>query len=98
VSRNVSTAPLAANPRLIAEVLSSSTERIDQEEKRLAYQNIDTMKEYLLVSQSMRSSIHVYRRAGDDWSLEHLGENDRLELVSIGLTVDIEQISEYVEN
>ena len=57
------------NPLLIIEVLSDSTERIDREEKRLAYQSIATLQEYVLVSQDRRK-IQLYRRAGekDGWS------------------------------
>jgi Uma2 family endonuclease len=85
------------NPRLIIEVLSSSTERIDREEKRLAYQSIDTLHEYVLVSQST-PDVQVYRRAGSDWTLKDYGEGDRLELTSIELTVDVEQIYEDVQD
>ncbi len=59
-------------PCLIVEVLSPATERIDRGEKRLAYQTLDSLREYLLVAQD-RPRVEVYRRARD-WRREIHGE------------------------
>lgn len=83
------------NPLLIIEVLSDSTERIDREEKRLAYQSIATLQEYVLVSQDHRE-MQIYRRTGEEsvWELCKL-ENSLL-LASVGLAVSFEQVYEGV--
>src|SRR6516162_3111912 len=49
------------SPRLIIEVLSPSTVRIDRGEKRLAYQACPTVQEYVMVS-SQRQEVEVLRR------------------------------------
>jgi len=43
---------IALNPTLIVEVLSKSTEAFDRGEKFAQYRKIDSLKEYVLVSQS----------------------------------------------
>jgi Uma2 family endonuclease len=53
-------------PCLIIEVLSRSTEAIDRREKWLAYQQIASLAEYVLVDQEQRR-VEVLRRAGTDW-------------------------------
>ncbi len=54
------------NPCLIVEVLSPSTETIDRREKLHAYQEIASLKEYLLVSQE-KKQLELYRRQQDHW-------------------------------
>jgi len=45
---------LCDNPRPIIEVLSNSTSRRDRFKKRLPSQQIDSLEEYVLVSQEIR--------------------------------------------
>ena len=79
-----------AQPRLIIEVSSPATERIDRSEKLLTYKRVRSLKEYVIVSQD-RVRIEVFRRGrGDRWSwqvLTDLDEELRLESVSLTLTV-----------
>ena len=49
-------------PKLIIEVLSPGTERVDKREKFFAYTTIESLEEYVLVSQSPPEAM-VYRRA-----------------------------------
>lgn len=49
-------------PKLIVEVLSESTELIDRREKRLAYIQLDSLDDYLLVEQESPALI-LYSRA-----------------------------------
>ena len=44
------------NPNLIVEVLSDSTQTTDRREKRINYQTIDSLQEYVLVSQNRNLS------------------------------------------
>jgi Uma2 family endonuclease len=64
-------ATLIRSPHLIVEVLSTSTERIDRNEKFHAYTQIPSVEEYVLVHQ-YRSQVEVYRRV-DDWVLHMYG-------------------------
>jgi Uma2 family endonuclease len=85
-------------PCLAIEVLSPSTESIDRREKWLEYQNLSSLQEYVLVSQS-EMKVEIYRR--DDtgkWSIKTLVENDSLELRSIDLTIPTSLIYEDVYN
>ena len=83
-------------PCLIIEVVSRSTATIDRREKLLNYRQIESLKEYILISQD-RSKIEVYRQ--DDqgqWWLETLGEEDELHLESVGLRMSMAEVYEDV--
>ena len=82
-------------PKLIVEVLSPSTERIDRQEKRLNYLQLRTLEEYVLVSQNT-FEIASYRRA-EHWA-QHLtiGPDALMDFRSIGLTLPMAQIYEGV--
>lgn len=83
-------------PCLIIEVLSESTEGIDRREKLLAYQQLDTLKEYVLVAQATRQ-VEVYRRERDDeWSLDTITGSDEIHLDSVDLVMDMEGVYEGV--
>ena len=84
------------HPTLIVEVLSESTEQTDRREKRLAYQSIDSLREYVLVAQDRRE-VSVYRRDGDGWLLDVLGSGERIVLGSIGLELDIDDLYRGVD-
>ncbi|HEU5443250.1 MAG TPA: Uma2 family endonuclease, partial [Steroidobacteraceae bacterium] len=84
---------LIDEPRLVIEVLSPSTERIDRREKAVNYREIPTLEEIVLVAQ-WTAEITLYRRS-DHWRptiLSALGET--LELKSIELTLLLERIYE----
>jgi Uma2 family endonuclease len=55
-----------SNPVLVVEVLSDSTEDYDRGEKRLAYQALPTLNEYVLISQA-EPQVERYRRREDGW-------------------------------
>ena len=56
------------NPTVIVEVLSPSTESYDRNEKFTSYQTLESLQEYVLVSQNNRS-VEQYIRKGEEWSL-----------------------------
>lgn len=79
-------------PILLIEVLSPTTEQIDRREKLLAYQRIDTVKEYVLVAQD-QSLIEVYRRQDDGvWEHEKVSQVDDLHLGSVGADLPLDEI------
>jgi Uma2 family endonuclease len=84
-------------PVLVAEVLSPSTRTIDEREKRIAYQQIDTLQEYLLIEQD-RPEVRVYRRAenapGENWQLETFSDGDTMRLTSVNLTIPLQELYE----
>ena len=64
------------HPKIIVEVSSESTERLDRREKRWAYQTIETLDEYLLVSQD-RYEVTSFRR-DNNWNAEVLDRKDQI--------------------
>lgn len=80
-------------PRLIIEVSSPSTERTDRSEKLVAYKQVKSLKEYVIVSQD-RVHIEVFRRArGDRWNWAVFTElSDELRLESVGLTLTLAEV------
>lgn len=73
------------HPCLIAEVLSDSTRRIDRTEKRLAYQMLESLQEYVLVSQDS-PYLEIYRRR-TQWRCETFSATESITLESVGLTL-----------
>ena len=62
-------------PTAIFEVLSPATARLDQREKRWAYQTLESLQTYVLVDQ-FKMELSVWRRAGDGWDTETLTGKD----------------------
>jgi Uma2 family endonuclease len=82
-----------ANPKVIVEVLSTSTAGVDRQEKRIAYREIAELEEYLIVAQES-AQVTIFRRS-ESWQpviLDSLEES--LELRSVGLTIPLAQIYE----
>lgn len=81
-----------SEPRLIVEVISPSTERIDRHEKMLAYKNVPSLLEYVLV---MQDEIHVeiHRRLNEDWEVETFdSEAETLRFTSVDLNLKLSEI------
>ncbi len=73
-------------PSLVAEVLSPSTERIDQGEKLLRYQSIPSLREYL-VAHATRAEAHLHR-AADGWRATPVDLDAGTRLESADLRID----------
>lgn len=78
-------------PCLIVEVLSEATERIDRREKFLAYQTLDSLQEYVLVSQDQHL-VEVFRR-DSAWRAELLTEGV-VRLACLQMSLALETVSE----
>ncbi len=84
------------HPNLIVEVLSDSTETTDRREKLVNYQTLESLREYVLVSQD-EIKVEVYRKdAQGNWSVQTLGKGDDVEFNSVGLTLTMTDIYEDV--
>ncbi len=84
------------NPILLVEVLSDSTRRIDETEKRLAYMQIESLEEYVLIAQDF-VQIEVIRKS-DGWKSSKYFLGDEVTFSSIGLTLPVADIYEGVDN
>ena len=79
--------------RLVMEVMSRSTERIDRREKAFTYRELPTIEEIVLISQKS-PLVTVYRRI-DEWAPVVLSSPEQaLELKSVGLALPLQQIYE----
>jgi Uma2 family endonuclease len=81
---------LLINPVLIVEVLSPSTEKYDRDIKFKAYKSIESLREYLLVSQEERFVV-LYSKYNEKFWFQSeyvMGETLKLESVDCELSVD----------
>jgi Uma2 family endonuclease len=81
------------NPVLIVEVLSPSTEQYDRAGKFERYQKLDSLQDYVLISQN-RPRIELYSRQVDNsWLLRQMTDIDSaLELPSVGCTLHLSDV------
>ena len=80
------------NPTVLVEVLSPSTEAYDRGEKFAHYRQLDSVQEYILVSQDCVRVEH-YLRQGEQWLLtEFSALDDRLYLASIECELSLREI------
>jgi Uma2 family endonuclease len=85
------------NPSVLVEVLSESTERYDRGEKFARYRRLDSLREYVLVSQD-RMRVERFRRDGDFWIFsESSGPEGELALEAIDCRVPLRDLYERVD-
>jgi Uma2 family endonuclease len=85
------TTDVIANPTLLVEVLSGSTEQYDRGLKWEGYQRLESLTDYVLVSQSEPRIEHFGREGGGTWTYRSFGAGQRL-LVKQGAELDIDAI------
>lgn len=76
-------------PKLIAEVLSESTEAFDVGEKFEDYQQLDSLEEYVLIAQETQRVECRHRTAAGSWETVVYQRGDRVILASLGLEFDL---------
>lgn len=86
------------NPVLVVEVLSKSTEAFDRGGKFFAYQQLESLQEYLLVAQD-RAAVEQYVRQSDgSWNYRAaVGLESSLVLPSVECTLDLSAVYNKVE-
>ncbi|KIG18867.1 hypothetical protein DB30_07203 [Enhygromyxa salina] len=89
VQRDAESPSHVTNPRIIVEVLSPATERYDREQKRLYYQQLESLCEYVLVAQDRRR-VEVWTRTDEGWihSAHDAGAHAPLRSIDYSLDVD----------
>jgi Uma2 family endonuclease len=84
-------------PTLIIEVLSEGTEAKDRGKKFEHYRHLETLQEYVLVSQD-QPQVEVFRKETNGlWVLHPFGQTDEVELASIDFQTPIEALYEDVD-
>jgi Uma2 family endonuclease len=81
------------NPTAIVEVLSDSTEAYDRGKKFEHYRQIETLREYLLVSQKEPRVEQFIRQADSRWVFnEAAGLNATLEVPSLKIILSLAEV------
>jgi Uma2 family endonuclease len=85
------------NPSVIIEILSPATESYDRGDKFEHYSRLESLQEYVLVSQH-HMRVEQFVRDGADWRLSDLRDPEALlRLASIGCEIPLAEIYEGVE-
>jgi Uma2 family endonuclease len=83
----------AMNPKVIVEVLSTSTEAVDRGEKFDAYREIPTFEQYLLVAQDRPYAQTFLRQPGGNWLMHpYVGIDAVIRLESIGIELPLVEV------
>lgn len=86
------------NPRVVFEVLSSSTEAYDRGAKFAHYQSIASLEDYVLVTQTEKRVEHFHRLETGQWLLTVSEGNDAvLLLAGLGCEIPLSEIYENTE-
>ncbi len=86
------------NPILITEVLSISTEGYDKGAKFDNYSSLESLREYLLVSQDARKVMRYTKQTDGSWVLmDFIGDKTEIELVSIECRLTLDDIYDKVD-
>ena len=86
------------NPRVIVEVLSSSTEAYDRGAKFAHYRSLPSFVEYVLVAQDEPRVEHFRRIETGQWLLTvYAAENERVALPALGCEMPLGELYDGVE-
>jgi Uma2 family endonuclease len=85
------------NPSLVVEVLSPATERYDRGKKFGHYERIDSLREYVLVSQDAVLVERFTRQEGGWLRTVYLRRDDVLPLESVGVEVPLSEVYARVD-
>ena len=95
--RDLTSSTVKRHPCLIVEVLSDSTEAFDRGDKFTDYRHLDSLQEYVLISQT-RQQVEIFRRNAEGlWVLHPFGQGDRLSLTSVGWAGAMADLYEEVD-
>ncbi|TAN71416.1 MAG: Uma2 family endonuclease [Methylobacter sp.] len=84
------------SPVIVVEVLSKASRRVDETTKRIAYQSIPSLQEYILIEQDF-VDVEVCRKS-EGWVSNHYFMGDSVRFDSIGLALTVEEIYARVDN
>lgn len=83
-------------PCLIIEVLSDSTEAFDRGDKFADYRQLESLQEYVLISQNTKRVDSFFKNDQQQWILSSYSESDRLTLNIIDFSCLVSEIYEEV--
>ncbi len=86
-----------ANPTLIIEVLSDSTEGFDRGDKFRSYRQTPTMKEYIVISQKEKCIEQFFKDESGRWQIGDIITEGSFKLQTIPFELSVEDIYRNVE-
>ncbi len=88
----------ATNPRVLVEILSPSTEAYDRGEKFSRYRTLESLEEYVLISQDTPRVEVFHRQADGTWVFTSIsGLDGRVRLASVQAQVSLAEVYAGVE-
>jgi Uma2 family endonuclease len=86
------------NPKMLIEVLSKSTASFDKAEKFLSYQTLESLREYVLISQETGLVEQYIKRDDGNWIYQvTIGLKSEVTFPSIETTLTLKDIYDLVE-
>jgi Uma2 family endonuclease len=96
IYENLGKQKLLVNPMLIVEVLSDSTEKFDRDLKFKAYKSIESLREYLLISQD-KKFVTLYTKHNEKfWFQSEYVEGETLTLESLECELSVDEIYQEI--
>lgn len=83
---------IVANPQILIEVLSDSTESFDRGEKFQSYRNIKYLEEYILISSDKRRIEQYFKDENGRWQFGEVILEGHLKLNSVPFVLDIDEV------
>jgi Uma2 family endonuclease len=84
---------MITNPKIIVEVLSSSTQKVDEGIKFEEYRSLDSLQSYILVSQDRPMIVLYERHEKDLWRINTIeGLDQQIHIPSIDVTLPLSQV------
>jgi Uma2 family endonuclease len=87
---------LLTNPILVVEVLSDTTEKFDKGDKFKAYKSIESLQEYLLISQEKRFVTLFTKYNAKFWLQSEYESGETLKLESLDIELSVDEIYEGI--
>ncbi len=87
------------NPKCILEILSDSTEKYDRGEKFSHYQNLESLEEYILISQNQTKAESFLRQDDNKWLYQKVeGLENEFSIHSVDAKIKMEEIYRNTED
>jgi Uma2 family endonuclease len=85
------------NPISIIEVLSPSTEKKDQNEKKEEYQKIGSLQEYVLIAQDSYKITQYTREGKTKWIAQIYDSKDQTCVLTVGIKISLKKLYEETD-
>jgi len=88
---------IVTRPCLVIEVVSPSSQMIDNREKLFVYRQIDSLETYLIVDQTQRRVMHHWRTGDGDWRRAERTGDAVIAIPCLSIDLSLEQIYESID-